>query len=128
MRANSAIRPSTPVGAADPAIRIYTAYNLDRHLATIDRRRRRLVRETVVAAAMIELVRHKLGAAIDYHAFSAAGLDLVICASWQDARSCLRVEIDLRTGNMPLATIETKPAKVRKGGNGIRQGSHKYRR
>ena len=129
MRANSPIRPSTPVGVAtDPAIRIYTAYSLDQHLAKIERRRRRLVRETIVAAAMIELVRHKLGAAVDYHAFGAAGLDLVMCTSWQDARNRLRVEIDLRTGGMPLATIETKPTKFWNGGYGIRQGSHKHRR
>lgn len=127
MRTSSTTCPSTPAGAAsDPAIRIYTAYNLDRHLAKIDRRHRRRVRETLIAAAMIELVRHKLGAAIDYHAFSAAGLDLVMCAGWQDARNRLRVEIDLRAGGMPLATIETKPTKAPKGGNGFRQGSHKH--
>ena len=128
MRATSPFHPSTPAGvSADPAIRIYTAYSLERHLVSIERQRRRLVREAVIATAMIELVRNRLGATVAYHAFTAVGLDLVLCAAWHEARQRLRVEIDLRADGMPFATIESKPATHRVGGRSHRSFGRHHR-
>lgn len=101
-------------GTSNPAIRIYFAFNLERDLARMDQRHRAALRQAISAAAMIELVREKRGPGITYHAFSVAGCDLVLCASWQDDRACLKIEVDLRTDGMPLATIATEPHKHRR--------------